>query len=102
MATSSNMVRARRRLWRGGPDNITSWIEGASSSACPVNAFIFHVIIRQQLEVELKDNNNTKDFLCPNILEDQAQWRDKTKGFSKLVIVNNVEVVDGWMKVLGI
>ena len=23
------------------------------------------------------------DFFCPNILEDQAQWRDKTKGLSK-------------------
>ena len=34
-------------------------------------------------------NNN---FLCVNIVEDQAQWRDKTKGLSNLVI--------GWMKVL--
>ena len=27
------------------------------------------------------------DFFCANILEDQAQWSDKTKGLSKLVIV---------------
>ena len=27
------------------------------------------------------------DFLCANILKDQAQWRDKTKGLSKLVMV---------------
>ena len=27
------------------------------------------------------------DFLCANILEDQAQWPDKTKGLRKLVIV---------------
>ena len=32
------------------------------------------------------DNNNS-DFFCANILEDQAQWRDKTKGLSKLIIV---------------
>ena len=29
------------------------------------------------------DNN---DFFCANIFEDQAQWRNKTKGLSKLVI----------------
>ena len=32
-------------------------------------------------------NNNNKFFLCANILEDQAQWHDKTKGLNKLVIV---------------
>ena len=31
-------------------------------------------------------NNNNNDFLCANILEDQAQWRDKTKVLSNLVI----------------
>ena len=31
------------------------------------------------------DDNN--DFLCANILEDQAQWRDKTKGLSNCVNV---------------
>ena len=30
---------------------------------------------------------NNNDFFCANILEDQAQWRDKTKGLSKHVIV---------------
>ena len=24
------------------------------------------------------NNDNNNDFLCANILEDQAQWRDKT------------------------
>ena len=33
------------------------------------------------------NNNNNSDFLCTNILEDLAQWRDKTKGLSNLVIV---------------
>ena len=32
-------------------------------------------------------NNNNNDFLCANILEDRAQWRDKTKALSNLVIV---------------
>ena len=32
-------------------------------------------------------SNNNNDFFCANILKDQAQWRDKTKGLSKLVIV---------------
>ena len=34
-------------------------------------------------------NNNNNDFFCANILEDQAQWCDKTKGLSKLVIESN-------------
>ena len=25
------------------------------------------------------NNNNNSDFLCTNILKDQAQWHDKTK-----------------------
>ena len=33
------------------------------------------------------NNNNNNDFLCANILEDQAQWRDKTKGLSNCVNV---------------
>ena len=33
------------------------------------------------------DENNNNDLFCGNIHEDQAQWRDKTKGLSKLVIV---------------
>ena len=31
------------------------------------------------------NNNNNNDLFSANILEDQAQWRDKTKGLSKLV-----------------
>ena len=32
-------------------------------------------------------NNNNIDFLCANILEDRAQWQDKTKALSNIVIV---------------
>ena len=35
-------------------------------------------------KVQFHINN---DFFCTNILEDQAQWCDKTEGLSKLVIV---------------
>ena len=31
--------------------------------------------------------NNNNNFLCANILENQAQWRDKTKGLSNCVNV---------------
>ena len=31
--------------------------------------------------------NINNDFLCANIFEDQAQWRDRTKGLSNLVII---------------
>ena len=50
---------------------------------------------------KLTHNDNYNDFFCANILKDQAQWRDKTKGLSKLVIENNAWVVNGWMKKLG-
>ena len=30
-----------------------------------------------------------------------SSWRDKTKGLSNLVMLNNARVVDGWMKMLG-
>ena len=33
------------------------------------------------------NNNNNNNFLCANILEDQAQWRDKTKGLTNCVNV---------------
>ena len=33
------------------------------------------------------NNNNNNNFFFANILEDQAQWRDKTRGLNKLVIV---------------
>ena len=39
------------------------------------------------LKVHVIFYNNSNDFFCTNILEDQAQWRDKTKGLSKLVMV---------------
>ena len=38
-------------------------------------------------------NNN---FLCANILENQAQWRDKTKGLSNCVNVEQC-VSRSWM-----
>ena len=47
------------------------------------------------------DNYNNDDFLCANILVDQTQWLDKTKGLSNIVIVDNARVIDGWMRVLG-
>ena len=37
---------------------------------------------------ELKYNNNNH-FFSANILEDRAQWRNKTKGLGRLVIKNN-------------
>jgi len=39
----------------------------------------------------LHNNSYNKEFLCANILTDQAQWHNKTKGLSNLVIVNNVK-----------
>ena len=45
------------------------------------------------------NNNNDNNFLCANILGDKAQWRDKTKRLSNLVIVEYVRV--GRMKVVG-
>ena len=38
-----------------------------------------------------KNNHQGSRFMIEsaNILEDEAQWRDKTKGLSKLVIENN-------------
>ena len=33
------------------------------------------------------NNNNNNNFLCANILENQAQWRDKTQGLSNCVNV---------------
>ena len=37
-------------------------------------------------------DNNNKDFLSVNILEDQAQWRAKIKGLSNHIIVNNAQM----------
>ena len=42
------------------------------------------------------ESNN--DFLCANILEEQAQWREKSKG-ENVVIVNNTRDVNGSMKI---
>ena len=45
--------------------------------------------------------NNNDNFLCANILEDQAQWHDKTKGLSNFIIVTMCKlVIDEWVKVL--
>ena len=35
------------------------------------------------------NNNNNNHFFSANIFEDRAQWRDKTKGLSRLVVKNN-------------
>ena len=32
-------------------------------------------------------NNSNNELFCTNILEDHAQWHDKTNGLSKLIIV---------------
>ena len=47
------------------------------------------------------NNSNIIDIFCANILEDQAQLRDKTKGLNNLVIVKMGQVVNGCMKVIG-
>ena len=39
--------------------------------------------------------------IASNIIENQAEWLDKTKGLSYLIVVNNPQVIDEWMKVLG-
>ena len=44
---------------------------------------------------------NNDDFLCVNILKDQAQWHDKTKGLSNFIIITMHESsAEGRMKVL--
>jgi len=48
----------------------------------PVQAFISPV-----------NNNNNSNFFCTNILENQAQWRDKTNGLINLIIETNAWVV---------
>ena len=58
-------------------------------------------ITKHYMDPPCNSNNNNNDFFCANILEDQAQRRDKTKGLSKLAIENNPCVVNGWMKKLG-
>ena len=35
------------------------------------------------------NNNNNSNFFCANILENQAQWRDKTGGLINLIIESN-------------
>ena len=37
----------------------------------------------------LNNNNNNSNFFCANILENQAQWRDKTRGLINLIIESN-------------
>ena len=32
------------------------------------------------------------------IIEDKAQWRDKTKGLSNIVIINTARIVNGYRK----
>ena len=54
------------------------------------------ILICSVLIIVIINNNNNSDFSCANILEDQAQWRDKTKGLSKLVIVKQC-VSRQWM-----
>ena len=46
-------------------------------------AYVFSIVVA----VNNNNNNNNNNFLCANILENQAQWRDKTKGLSNCVNV---------------
>ena len=39
--------------------------------------------------IMILDNNNNSNFFCANILENQAQWRDKTRGLINLIIESN-------------
>ena len=50
----------------------------------------------KNITLESYNNNNNNDLFCANILEDQAQWCDKTKGLSKLIIINQC-VSHQWM-----
>ena len=48
------------------------------------------------IKMSYDDADDDDDFFCANILENQAQWRDKTKGLSKLIIVKQC-VSRQWM-----
>ena len=39
--------------------------------------------------VNNNNSNNNSNFFCANILENQAQWRDKTRGLINLIIESN-------------
>ena len=55
-----------------------------------MNCKMLYIILKiVAANVHTMYNNNNNDFFCPIILEDQAPWRDKIKGLSKLVIENN-------------
>ncbi len=60
------------------------------------DACMNHTPSHNHINWQFFDNNNNNDFFCANILEDQAQWRDKTKGLSKLIIVKQC-VSRQWM-----
>ena len=47
--------------------------------------------VRTLTSVSLTDhrNNNNSNFFCANILENQAQWCDKTRGLINLIIESN-------------
>ena len=40
---------------------------------------------RQEIPAQVRcyNNNSNNDFFCANILEDQAQWRDKKQGIKQ-------------------
>ena len=41
---------------------------------------------RQEIPAQVRCYNNNNHFFCANILKNQAQWRDKTKGLSKIIL----------------
>ena len=65
----------------------------------------FICIMCRLMAISYNNNHIDDDFLCANILEDRAQWRDKTKGLRTLVILKQCasrRQMDGWTKLLGI
>jgi hypothetical protein len=65
------------------------------------NKHSFDLLINNaQLSYNNYDHHNNNDSLCTNIVEDQAEWRDKIKELCTLVSIVNVRVINGWIKVL--
>ena len=50
---------------------------------------LFDLQVETNVTVLYNNNNNNSNFFCANILENQAQWRDKTRGLINLIIESN-------------
>ena len=53
------------------------------------NSFYIIMYSFKQHNNNNNNNNNNSNFFCANILENQAQWRDKTRGLINLIIESN-------------